>query len=78
MKTRDLVQRASGGAPVSQNSTACGSHYSGLMPTHATCQARSTLLEPNALEESAAELAPRRHRTEARGMAFLPAFGALG
>ena len=36
-------------------------HVTGSKPKRAACQARSTLLEPIALEESAAELALRRH-----------------
>jgi hypothetical protein len=38
----------------------------GCKPMRATFQARSTLLEPIALEESAAELALRRHRPKPR------------
>jgi hypothetical protein len=58
---RDLVQRATGGAPVSQNSTACGPPRSDTRSERAACQARSTSLvaerargerrEPDELEE---------------------------
>jgi hypothetical protein len=56
-KARDRVQRAAGGAPVSQNSTACEPLRSRHeAPSLATCQVRSTFLVAERAEESAAEL----------------------
>src|SRR5581483_1787144 len=68
-----------GGLPgaVSQNSTACGPLGRDTGSRRAACEARSTLLEPIALEEvrhGAQEL--RRHWIT-RAWRFLPAIGAL-
>jgi hypothetical protein len=67
-----------GAGPVSQNSTACGPRQLGQTPRRAACQARSTLLEPIALENRRGAPAPPPLDPRAQGVAILPAIGALG